>query len=256
MRCTKITQLAVAGSPRLSEGTIHSAATCLPGLQELDCDGCCFVYDGTILQALGEGCPQLLKVQLRGHFEMPPTALNELVFNSSQLLSLKLAECSLVDDEAIAAITRFCVGLEELDLTLCSEVGDPGLNAIAHTLPQLRALQLYGLGNVTDDGIVAVCEGCLQLRDLDVSWCLQLTDRSLAAVATQLKMLETLRIDGCSTTEAGEAAVVEGCTMLKQLDTGNSDAAQACTGAYGSMIGWDQESEIVAEDVDWSMLPL
>lgn len=60
-------------------------------MQELDCDGCCFVYDGTILQvlnftvahcvnivccqALGEGCPQLLKVQLKGHFEMPPTAL-------------------------------------------------------------------------------------------------------------------------------------------------------------------------------------
>eukprot|EP00656_Telonema_subtile_P023816 TRINITY_DN2543_c0_g1_i6.p1 TRINITY_DN2543_c0_g1~~TRINITY_DN2543_c0_g1_i6.p1 ORF type:complete len:367 (-),score=84.24 TRINITY_DN2543_c0_g1_i6:139-1239(-) len=253
-RCPKLKFVSLSGSPRLTEGLVHTMARTLPELEELELDQSCLISDGSILQALGDGCPQLHRMLLSGHFEMPCSAVNDLAFHCPHLRMLNLAQCSMLDDEAIASLSRFCQQLEDLDLTMCSDVTDNGIGALAQGCPKLSTLRLYGLDGVSNQGVKALCDGFPQLGILDLSFCDSVSDPSLDCLGSQCRQLRELMLEGCGliTKEA-----VERLTQVCPNVVVRTESCElSCSGAYGSMMDWDQQSEIVPKDIDWSLLPM
>lgn len=133
-----------------------------------------------------------------------------------QLRELRLAECSLITDEAFLQMPtdQKFEALRILDLTNCHELQDAGLNKIVQAAPRLRNLVLAKCRNITDRGVLAItklgknlhflhlghCSNitdygvsylvkhCNRIRYIDFSCCVNLTDESVSLLALLPKL--------------------------------------------------------------------
>ncbi|XP_066990151.1 F-box/LRR-repeat protein 16 [Macrobrachium rosenbergii] len=140
-----------------------------------------------------------------------------------RIVSLSVADCINVADEAVGAIAQLLPSLYELNLqayhvtdaalsffsprqtsTLsilrlhsCWELTNHAIVNIVHSLPNLTVLSLSGCSKITDDGVELVAENLRKLRSLDLSWCPRITDAALEYIACDLNQLEELTLDRC-----------------------------------------------------------
>ncbi|CAL4125361.1 unnamed protein product, partial [Meganyctiphanes norvegica] len=140
-----------------------------------------------------------------------------------RIVSLSVADCINVADEAIGAITQLLPSLYEFNLqayhvtdsslaffsprqtsTLsilrlhsCWELTNHAIVNIVHSLPNLTVLSLSGCSKITDDGVELIAENLRKLRSLDLSWCPRITDAALEYIACDLNQLEELTLDRC-----------------------------------------------------------
>ncbi|XP_071538836.1 uncharacterized protein [Panulirus ornatus] len=140
-----------------------------------------------------------------------------------RIVSLSVADCINVADEAVGAIAQLLPSLYELNLqayhvtdaalaffsprqtsTLsilrlqsCWELTNHAIINIVHSLPNLTVLSLSGCSKITDDGVELIAENLRRLRSLDLSWCPRITDAALEYIACDLNQLEELTLDRC-----------------------------------------------------------
>uniref|UniRef100_A0A182N332 F-box/LRR-repeat protein 15-like leucin rich repeat domain-containing protein n=1 Tax=Anopheles dirus TaxID=7168 RepID=A0A182N332_9DIPT len=163
--------------------------------------------------------PSLFELELAGCNEITEAGLWACL--TPRIVSLSLADCINVADEAVGAVAQLLPSLYEfslqayhvtdaalgyfspkqshslsiLRLQSCWELTNHGVVNIVHSLPHLTVLSLSGCSKVTDDGVELIAENLQKLRALDLSWCPRITDAALEYIACDLNQLEELTLD-------------------------------------------------------------
>lgn len=173
------------------------------------------------LEALLDHLQSLFELELAGCNEVTEAGLWACL--TPRIVSLSLADCINIADEAVGAVAQLLPSLYEfslqayhvtdaalgyfspkqshslsiLRLQSCWELTNHGIVNIVHSLPHLTVLSLSGCSKVTDDGVELIAENLQKLRALDLSWCPRITDASLEYIACDLNQLEELTLDRC-----------------------------------------------------------
>ncbi|XP_063236110.1 F-box/LRR-repeat protein 16 [Bacillus rossius redtenbacheri] len=173
------------------------------------------------LEALLDHLQALFELELAGCNEVTEAGLWACL--TPRIVSLTLADCINVADEAVGAVAQLLPSLYEfslqayhvtdaalgyfspkqssslsiLRLQSCWELTNHGVVNIVHALPNLTVLSLSGCSKITDDGVELIAENLQKLRSLDVSWCPRITDAALEYIACDLNLLEELTLDRC-----------------------------------------------------------
>ncbi|XP_065342467.1 F-box/LRR-repeat protein 16 [Cloeon dipterum] len=181
---------------------------------------CCAVTDRG-LESLLAHMQGLFQLSLSGCNEVTEAGLWACL--SPRIVSLGIADCINIADEAVGAVAQLLPSLYEFSLqayhvtdaalgyfspkqsaTLsilrlhsCWELTNHGVVNIVHSLPNLTVLSLSGCSKITDDGVELVAENLPKLRSLDISWCPRITDAALEYIACDLTQLEELTLDRC-----------------------------------------------------------
>ncbi|XP_022858089.1 F-box/LRR-repeat protein 4-like [Olea europaea var. sylvestris] len=150
---------------------------------------CCF--PDSVLAAVRDGFTKLEILRLMWFPDAIHVGLISIAEKCKLLVSLQLEECHL-DDEALAAIGKYCSRLEDINLRDC--VG------------------------LTDAGLFQLAVGCGRtLKSLGVASCESLTDISLEAVGIHCPSLQSLSLVSSSIDNKGLLSVAVGCCLLKSL---------------------------------------
>ncbi|KAL5291841.1 FBXL16 family protein [Megaselia abdita] len=173
------------------------------------------------MEALLDHLQSLFELELAGCNEITEAGLWACL--TPRIVSLSLADCINIADEAVGAVAQLLPSLYEfslqayhvtdaalgyfspkqshslsiLRLQSCWELTNHGIVNIVHSLPHLTVLSLSGCSKVTDDGVELIAENLQKLRALDLSWCPRITDASLEYIACDLNQLEELTLDRC-----------------------------------------------------------
>ncbi|XP_037036144.1 F-box/LRR-repeat protein 16 [Bradysia coprophila] len=173
------------------------------------------------LETLIDYLQALFELELAGCNEVTEAGLWSSL--NPRIISLSLADCINIADEAVGAVAQLLPSLYEfslqayhvtdaalgyfspkqshnlsiLRLQSCWELTNHGIVNIVHSLPHLTVLSLSGCSKVTDDGVELIAENLQKLRALDLSWCPRITDASLEYIACDLNQLEELTLDRC-----------------------------------------------------------
>ena len=91
------------------------------------------------------------------------------------------AHGSLIDDEGVQYIARYCPQLSSLNLGYCKKITDAGVIGLGQGgCPQLSSLNLIRCDKITDAGVIGLCQGgCPQLSSLNLYGCDKITDAGL-----------------------------------------------------------------------------
>ncbi|XP_030565419.1 F-box/LRR-repeat protein 16 [Drosophila novamexicana] len=173
------------------------------------------------LETLLDHLQSLFELELAGCNEVTEAGLWACL--TPRIVSLSLADCINIADEAVGAVAQLLPSLYEfslqayhvtdaalgyfspkqshslsiLRLQSCWELTNHGIVNIVHSLPHLTVLSLSGCSKLTDDGVELIAENLQKLRALDLSWCPRITDASLEYIACDLNQLEELTLDRC-----------------------------------------------------------
>ncbi|KAL7734870.1 hypothetical protein ACLKA6_011147 [Drosophila palustris] len=171
------------------------------------------------LETLLDHLQSLFELELAGCNEVTEAGLWACL--TPRIVSLSLADCINIADEAVGAVAQLLPSLYEfslqayhvtdaalgyfspkqshslsiLRLQSCWELTNHGIVNIVHSLPHLTVLSLSGCSKLTDDGVELIAENLQKLRALDLSWCPRITDASLEYIACDLNQLEELTLD-------------------------------------------------------------
>lgn len=151
-----------------------------------------------------------------------PGLLDFLSVCWDHLRVLRLACCSFVDADCVAAIGKHCKRLTELDLqgVLCAGEAHEGFRAIAR-LSELQRLNL-AMTHVCSDELEAIFSHCTRLQHVNIGHCTAADSPSiletLARHCPGLLSLDIWRLPGATT--AGVVAIATECIDLMDLDMG------------------------------------
>ncbi|EKX46362.1 hypothetical protein GUITHDRAFT_138435 [Guillardia theta CCMP2712] len=170
------------GSP-MEPSTIASLLGRSPRLLHLDFSDCT-VVDDKVCFHIGEACPELLTLSLRGSSHVTDIGVEDLA-NCKKLERLDLSFCEFVTDEGVLSIARSLGRLELLSLSHCHEISEEGIIAIAKG--QLVYLDISYCKRITDRGLKAILRFCSSLRHLDLRGVNNLTTAELRRVDRQVE---------------------------------------------------------------------
>jgi len=165
----------------MDPSTIANLVGRSPRLLHLDFSDCT-VVDDKICFHVGESCPELLTLSLRGSSHVTDIGVEDLAN---------------------------CRKLERLDLSFCEFVTDEGVLSIARSLSGLKLLSLSHCHEISEEGIIAVAKGCRELVYLDISYCKRITDRGLKAILRFCSSLRHLDLRGVNNLTTAELRRVE-----------------------------------------------
>lgn len=222
---------------------------------------CCF--SDSVLAAVGDGFTKLEILRLMCFPDAIHAGLISIAKKCKLLKSLELEGCR-VEDEALAAIGKYCSRLEEINLRDCSGLTDTGfvqlaigcgrtlksldvasfesltdvaLEAVGFHCPSLETLSLFSRF-INNEGLLSVAIGCRLLKSLKLH-CENMTDEALQAVGSFCLLLEFLSLYRCyKLTDRSLCAIGKGCKKLKKLnleyclllsDVGLDSVAIGCT---------------------------
>ncbi|XP_053362069.1 uncharacterized protein fbxl9 isoform X1 [Clarias gariepinus] len=112
------------------------------------------------------------------------------------LEELDLTACSKLTDISITQVLRFPV-LQRLSLAMLPELSDESVASVAHHCRSLTSLALSGCSWLTDEGLAHALPHLHRLQHLQLAYCDGITDRSLSLIAQHCKRLRTLDISKC-----------------------------------------------------------
>lgn len=128
-------------------------------LKSLDLSKVSFWIDDSIVQRIAQSSPELMKVNFSNSEDANFT---EIFTMCSKLQSLTLANCKLMDLDAMNAIAENLKNLEELNLESCERI--------------------------TDQGMIEITMNCINLKKAVISFCRKLTNISVRALLEMPKM--------------------------------------------------------------------
>ncbi|RUS18934.1 hypothetical protein BC937DRAFT_88155 [Endogone sp. FLAS-F59071] len=221
VKCLNFSQLYYIVNDNLLQ---HLAERC-PNLSTLIIDSPKQLTDCAILTIARSPCARALRhVALSNCTRLTDDSLTVLLAETPQLYRLELNHGTHITDRTLRALPTPHSSLEELDCTDANSahvtrddggMETSGLYALVKRCTELRTLRLGYCQAVTDVTLAQVARACGgTLRTLNLASCRAITDTGLKAlVGHGCKALEELDVSGCSVTDEGILAVVEGCIL-------------------------------------------
>ena len=174
----------------------------------------CSQFSNTGVIRVAAGCRNLTLLDLtwRGCFEIDGNLVTQVF-------------ASPIDDDAAAAIAKYCTQLTHLDIHACGKITPVGLDAISSSC---RNLQRVTVNNEQQDSaIINLAQNCgASLTHLDLGLCWFLSGAAVTAVAVHCKALTKLNLNKSSAaTNAALTTVAHHCgaslTSLNVLECNN-----------------------------------
>ncbi|KAK4774751.1 hypothetical protein SAY86_009686 [Trapa natans] len=184
--CMSLSSLSITNCPGFGDSNLVILGKICPQLQNLDLIGLCKITDSGLLPFLDDCELGLAKVNISG--------------------------CINLTDEAISALcSTHGWGLEVLNLDSCPKIGDRSLAAISKNCQLLNDLDVSNSA-VSDLGITALsCGDHLNLQILSVAGC-HISDKSLPALKKLGRSLLGLNLQHCNSLSHGSVKF-----LLEQL---------------------------------------
>lgn len=158
----------------------------------LDLSWCKSVTE-TGLQGIGEACPQIQQLMLRGtsiRFSPFLKSLKHFPF----VHSINLDLCPDIEDkDVVSIITSLGRNLRSISLAGCVKVSEQAVEKLVAECPNLENVSLSGCDRITDASLECL-SSLTKLQQLDISWCRQLTN---VEPLSACRHLSVLNLDGC-----------------------------------------------------------
>ncbi|CAN6361238.1 unnamed protein product [Urochloa humidicola] len=194
---------------------LSKLATLKETLTALKLDG--LEVSDSLLQAIGEGCNNLVEIGLSKCSGVTDEGISSLVARCSDLRAIDLTCCNLITNDALDSIADNCKMLERLRLESCSLINEKGLERIATCCPNLQEIDLTDCG-VNDEALQHLAK-CSELRILKLGLCSSISDKGIAFISSNCGKLVELDLYRCiSITDDGLAALASGCKKIKLLN--------------------------------------
>ena len=142
--------------------------------------------------AFADNCRQMLEIDLHNCDLITDISVTALLVQGAQLRELRLAQCSLIHDEAFLGLPdkRRLDSLRILDLTACENLTDKAVERIIYSAPRLRNLVLAKCKKITDRAVLAITKLGKNLHYVHLGHCAHITD---AAVIELVKTCNRIR---------------------------------------------------------------
>eukprot|EP00981_Chlorochromonas_danica_P005467 scaffold1105_cov184-Ochromonas_danica.AAC.2 len=151
----------------------------------------------TMLQSIGQRCPSLRSLDLRGSKSVTDSGLLT-IHKCKMLKEIDLSDCLQITSEAILALLVACPNLHSIALARIPQVTDDllfGIARDAQLYDRLTKIDISECKHITDVGFVRLAFACSQLSNLTVNYCPLLTSVYLEKVkqeCTQISLLSAL----------------------------------------------------------------
>lgn len=133
----------------------------------------------------------LVTLRLKKGTEFSSQALKELfkhlhpqrTGNARGLLHVNIAECSKLDDAAVAALADSCRYLESIDISWCWEVTDAGLEHVINKCHRVVDMNICGAKDLRGNPLKEIPKHMPSLRSLNATQCNLVSDDLLEELA-------------------------------------------------------------------------
>ncbi|KAJ8755386.1 hypothetical protein K2173_019184 [Erythroxylum novogranatense] len=157
----RVKSLSLTGNNNLSDECIKDIALSCPGLEVLKISYCPSITEEGIKEVI-RNCREIIHLEMNRCIGIKNTDLN---FELPKLEILQ-AQGTGMDDEALAAISKKCPGLLQLDLEGCLNVTTKGVTQLVQNCRRLREISLKWCDNVKVDIIYFLVSSRLSLRKI------------------------------------------------------------------------------------------
>jgi len=186
--CTKIKELKLEGTTKITDEGLKSLAENCKALQEITIQNCTEITSEGI-KAFAEGCIDLKYADFTGCTGVDDAGWFELANWCCYIHTLNLASTNITD-EGIKGFTN-CKGLE--NLTLCgTQISNAGLSVLAPEC-RLSNVNLNHCENV-DDSVIDTLVGS-QIEQLDIAACPKVTEKGLKVICETFSGMEQFWIN-------------------------------------------------------------
>ncbi|OEL33796.1 F-box/LRR-repeat protein 3 [Dichanthelium oligosanthes] len=205
----------VTNKMEIGQRFLSKLATLKETLTVLKLDG--LEVSDSLLQAIGEGCNNLVEIGLSKCSGVTDEGISSLVARCSDLRAIDLTCCNLITNNALDSIADNCKMLARLRLESCSLINEKGLKHIATCCPNLKEIDLTDCG--VNDAALEHLAKCTELRILKLGLCSSISDKGIAFISSNCGKLVELDLYRCnSITDDGLAALANGCKKIKLLN--------------------------------------
>jgi hypothetical protein len=190
--CHSLTFVDISYTKLVSDIGITSLSSGCPQLKTLICPGLFFLADPRLsapakgekleawqavvgVAAIEKHCPLLEKLNLSGCFRLN-RAIKRHISGLKRLVMLNLQGCYEVSADALLAVAKNCLLIEELTLSDCgASVNNATVSAFAESCEGLRVMVLARCENVRGGALRALSNSA-KLEKLDMTGCKNVTD--------------------------------------------------------------------------------
>jgi F-box/leucine-rich repeat protein 7 len=240
-KCSDLKVLQVRGCANISDSGLTEIMSNCTQLEKLDLTGCANITLDCNQEQINECESRLNYFDITDCHQVDDHSIKKfLKHHGSQISHFYSRRCSLLTDNGIKSVARYCPLLKEVSLNDCSQLTDYSCFELSSKLGQsLRYLSLAKCVQISDVGLKQVARFCYKLRYLNVRGCEAVSDQGLACIARssgpRLKALDVGKCDRI--TDEGLKAISESCPNLRKLglrecdlvsDTGLSLVAYYC----------------------------
>ncbi|MCO5557359.1 hypothetical protein L7F22_010922 [Adiantum nelumboides] len=173
--------------PYLKDEAVKALAYHCHDLRDLDLSKGTLLTDDSLF-ALAQGCRLLEKLNLSGCIRITEQGVIFVAEQCDLLKSLDLCGCKMAGtDQALLALARNCITLQELNLGWCDSITDKGVTGLVSWCSDLRRIDLCGCLRITDRSVIALADKCHCLSVLNLYNCVLITDAAMYALANSSK---------------------------------------------------------------------
>lgn len=176
-------------------------------------------FCGTHFQEIARLCPHIKALVFKRCNDIDTIIQHACMHIKSSVQSIKVQSCSILTDNSVIAISKYCPKLARADFSGCCQITDEGVKALAQGCPFLEEAHFLGLRQITDESIKEIANNCHAMKVLNLTRCLQLSDESIILLAKQCPHLREIYLCGCQLlTDVSVTHIAHGCPSLTYLD--------------------------------------
>ena len=220
-----ITQVQVLSLRRNIETLVEG----VPLISSLSLTGCVNVLDSTLMFALFDEKPSLIKLNLSLCKQITDVSLSRIAQNLKNLEVLELGGCSNITNIGVLTLSIGLTKLKMLNLRSCCLISDQGLAFVSGQCDEkcgnleLEHLVLQDCQKVSDKSLYYISQGLMNLVTINLSFCLNLTDLGIKYLSTMINLCE-LNLRSCDhISDAGLRYLSQGKAQLSVLDVSFCD---------------------------------
>ncbi|KAE8100498.1 hypothetical protein FH972_018393 [Carpinus fangiana] len=198
--CPNITKLNISGCSAFSDHALAYLAGFCRKLKVLNLCGCVKAASDIALQAIGQHCNQLQRLNLGWCESVSDVGVMSLAYGCPDLRTVDLCGCVLITDDSVIALANKCIHLRSLGLYYCQNITDRAMYSLAHSRVKNKTSIWESMKGMNDE------EG---LKTLNISQCTALTPPAVQAVCDSFPALHT-----CS---GRHSLIMSGCLNLMSV---------------------------------------
>ena len=101
-----------------------------------------------------------------------------LVQNFNKLNMLDLRHCSIITDDIVKIVSRYCSSLDCICLNKCPKITNNAIITIVKNSPKLSVIMFAHCSHITDISVKTIIDKCPNMRLIFWSCCPNITDQS------------------------------------------------------------------------------